>query len=63
MAEENTNYDALAIALYDRWRHHKPEFPPFHNIKRRERDEWRALAQVAQDEGLLTFIQGVDDGH
>ena len=51
MTVENTKYDTLAIDIYDVHRRANPGWPAFFNMKRKERDYWRGLGQVAKENG------------
>lgn len=51
MSVENTKYDELATHIYHLHRGDK-RWPNWSNIKRTERDYWRALAQVATEQQL-----------
>jgi membrane-bound lytic murein transglycosylase MltF len=50
MGSENEKYDILAKDIYDTHRRSKLGWAAFYNLKRKERDHWRALAQVAFEE-------------
>lgn len=48
---ENIKYDDLARHIYAQHRLAHPEWEHFDRITRKERDYWRALAQIAQENG------------
>jgi hypothetical protein len=50
MREINT-YDAWAKMFYELQRNNK-RWPPFYNLKRKERDYWRGLGQIAKEQNL-----------
>lgn len=51
MPAEITKYDALAKYIYEL--HMDDDWTHFNHLKRKERDYWRALAQVAHENNLL----------
>ncbi len=46
MSAEIKTYDEFAITLYDLYK--KKGWVTFHHLKRKDRDYWRGLAQVAE---------------
>ena len=52
LGPENRKYDERAKLLYDLRRNDKKTWPTFAFLKRKERDYWRALAQISIEEEL-----------
>ena len=58
MTTENTKYDDTAKTLYSL---HRPwGQPAFFNLKLKDRDYWRALAQEAREESLYPGLDRLD---
>jgi hypothetical protein len=49
MGQEIRAYDKLALQIYNAHAYEK-DWPDFHHLKRKDRDYWRGLAQIAQEE-------------
>jgi len=55
MLNENTAYDTVAQYLYNFYR--KPSWPAFYNMKKVERDYWRAQAQICIEGNFWPTVQ------
>ena len=56
MPQENRTWDKGAFNLYMCHKGEK-DWPHFYHLKRKERDYWRALAQVAQEDNLWPDLE------
>jgi len=60
MAIENSKYDTIAMSIYETHHRAHPEWPAFFNMKRKERDYWRGLGEIAQKNNLWNPPDDVD---
>jgi hypothetical protein len=60
MATENSKYDTIAMSIYETHRRAHPGWAAFFNMKRKERDYWRGLGEVAQKNNLWNPPDDVD---